>query len=108
MNVTIRIADLMTGLRAGQVTIREAVDRLEAIRILARNRSAPKANRTAPKLLAEIAQEYGGNWPQVALVRLLQLHATEAWTQKELADEYKDLLYWVIETIQAGVAFLQG
>ncbi len=66
-----------------------------------------RAGGRASRYLNAMAREHGGHWPQAALLRLLWLHANQAWTQEDLQDEYEALLAWMLGTLQAGIAFLQ-
>ena len=53
------------------------------------------------KAIQAIVKMYGNRWPQAALDRLLILRAA-GWIHTQ---EYRDLLKWAKETIEAGVAF---
>ena len=51
-----------------------------------------------------IAKKHPNEWPQKALDRLLYLRMA-GWIHTQ---EYRDLLEWARETIEAGVAFKQS
>lgn len=65
---------------------------------------------TIEEVLREIQARYRNNWPYYALLRLLKLWAIETGSSMRPSElqEYKVLYKWVLETMEAGIAFKQS
>lgn len=58
-------------------------------------------------ILDRLKKIHGDHWPAAAVDRLLVLYAKSLESDDAL-DEYRELRDWVVETVQAGVAYRYG